>query len=399
MSELEILKLFIFDDEVQKIFSDINDNLMDFNILEITGMGTQEIKHSNILGWLLEDSEHGLEYRILENFLKKVIEENRVDASDENINNLNKLREYIYLSKEKKEITIYREKDDIDLLIVDETNKVVITIENKVYAKERKKQVETDEDIVKEKDDGGQLQKYENTITNKYNNKYAKYFIYLTIDLEKPSKDGWLRANHQMVTDVIEDILSTKHDIAIKSKIILESYVDILKRRGIVEDIELKKLCKKIWADDKYKNALDILMRHKTSRVKIFYDEVLRNELSFFDDKDFDDNVWIKSEGTSKLFDIEKVPFLACQYFNDSIEIYFSYEELCKSNKAYNSEICTNIIGDRGRTKKYKVRKEYTITDFQKKGDEDRILKEIKETIKEIDNKLMNILQNEKSGK
>ena len=65
-----LIKNFIFDDEVQKLFEDINNNVLDFNILEITGMGNQEIKHSNILGWLFSDAEHNLEYKILESFLK-----------------------------------------------------------------------------------------------------------------------------------------------------------------------------------------------------------------------------------------------------------------------------------------------------------------------------------------
>jgi hypothetical protein len=52
---------FIFDDEVQKLFEDINNNLLDFNILEITGIVNQEIKHSNILRCLFSDAEHNLE--------------------------------------------------------------------------------------------------------------------------------------------------------------------------------------------------------------------------------------------------------------------------------------------------------------------------------------------------
>ncbi len=128
-NDIKLVKDFIFNDDVQHILSSINDNLMDFNILEITGMGNQEIKHSNILGWLFDDSEHNLEYHILDNFLKKVIEENRKDTVD-NIA-LDNLQSYIYLSEKKKDITIYREKDNIDLLIVDEANKVIITIENK----------------------------------------------------------------------------------------------------------------------------------------------------------------------------------------------------------------------------------------------------------------------------
>ena len=72
-TKLESVQKFIFNDEVQSILSKINNNVMDFNILEITGMGNQEIKHSNILGWLFDNSEHNLEYQILDNFLNSWI--------------------------------------------------------------------------------------------------------------------------------------------------------------------------------------------------------------------------------------------------------------------------------------------------------------------------------------
>ena len=141
--ELKIIENFIFDDSVQDTLEKINSSVMNFNILEITGMGSQEIKHSNILGWMFSDSEHNLECKILEGFLKKVIEANEVDETT------NFLKHYVYLPNKKRNITIYREKDNIDLLIVDDTNKVVIAIENKVYASERV-----------DGEDGGQLQKY-----------------------------------------------------------------------------------------------------------------------------------------------------------------------------------------------------------------------------------------------
>jgi len=380
MSKVEELKSFIFDDEVQKVFSDINDNLMDFNILEITGMGTQEIKHSNILGWLLEDSEHGLEYRILENFLKKVIEKNRVDENEKHLDNL---KSYIYLSSNKKEITIYREKDNIDLLIVDEANKVVIAIENKVYASESKEQLKT----------------YENVVEEKYND-YAKYFIFLTINLEeaKNNEKYWMKANHQMVTDVIEDILSTKHDIAIKSKIILESYVDILKRRGIVEDIELKKLCKKIWVDDKYKNALDVLMKHKTSRVKIFYDEVLSIREKVLNGNPQD---YLELDGIKALYRTAKLDREAeedillevtCQYNNDCITLDYVYGTHEKLQDKEIQDILKKVVGENIAKKYTKIKfdnkKEYRIENFKNRG-EAEILKEIEETIDEVNKKLI----------
>ena len=272
--DIKSVKDFIFNDNVQNVLSSINDNLMDFNILEITGMGNQEIKHSNILGWLFDDSEHNLEYHILDNFLKKVIEENRKEPESKP---LDELQSYIYLSEKKKEITIYREKDNIDLLIVDEANKVVITIENKVYASERR-----------DGNDGGQLQKYKKIIDKKYNDEYEKYFIFLTIDLEEPSKgnEKWMIANHKMVTDVIEEILKTKIETTVKTTIILESYVDILKRNGIVEDEKLEILCKKIWDNPEYKKALEIINNYKPdiyNEISVYLQEKLKAKLNIIE--------------------------------------------------------------------------------------------------------------------
>ena len=260
--QLKSVKDFIFDDNVQKQLSEINNNLMDFNILEITGMGHQETKHSNILGWLFDDSEHNLEYKILDEFLKKVILKN------ENNDKIEILKEYIYLSH-KQDLNIYREKDNIDLLIVDENNKVVITIENKVFANERE-----------DGEDGGQLQKYKDIVDKKYNDgDYQKYFIFLTRNLERPSQgnENWMIANHQMITDTIEEIIKNNQDLSVKSKIIFESYVDLLKRKKIVENKNIKELCEKVWNEPNYKKALEVLFNYKPNKSELILRSLKKN--------------------------------------------------------------------------------------------------------------------------
>lgn len=280
-NQIEAVKRFIYNDEIQNTLSNINNNVMDFNILEITGMGHYEIRHSNILGWLFDDSEHNLEYELLENFLKKVIEANEnTDNSEFNI--LDRLQSYIYLAENKKNITVYREKDNIDLLIVDDANKVIITIENKIFATER----------TTGKTDDGQLSKYEDIVNNKFisksqdkKNGYEKYFIFLTLNLDEPikGKEYWMIANHQMIADVIENTLSTKQDLSVKTKLVLESYIDLLKRRGIVESNELEQLTNKIWGNPKYKDALEILYQYKPdiqSTISNYLQDVLKGTAS-----------------------------------------------------------------------------------------------------------------------
>ena len=268
MENYEELENFIFDDNVQDILDKIKNSVMNFNILEITGMGSQEIKHSNILAWMFSNSEHNLEYKILEDFLKKIVEFNEVSEAT------TFLKHYIYLSEKSKNITIYREKDNIDLLIVDNANKVVIAIENKVYANERS-----------DGKYGGQLKNYCKIVDENYKNFKNKIFIYLTIDGLSPESEEnqkiWLNATHEMIGETVEDILE-KQTILPKAEMILTSYVDLLKRRNIMEDKNLEELCKKIW--DKNSKALDILFRYRTTNLDKLYDLIIDNYNFYHDD-------------------------------------------------------------------------------------------------------------------
>jgi hypothetical protein len=253
--EVEVVKQFIYDKNIQNILTNINNRLMDFNIFEITGMENQEIKHSNTLIWLFDRSEHNLGYLIFESFLKKVLKKTQNE----------KLQEYVYLKNHSWDLVIYREENDIDILIVDNSNKTVIAIENKVFANERTNG-----------DDGGQLKKYEDFLERNYT-KYNKYFIFLTIDLYEASRDNWIVANHQMIGDVLLDIIDTK-EISLKTKIIFESYIDLLKRRGIMSDKKLEELCKKIWENPKYKEAFEIIQNNKPNKINLLLEVINKYE-------------------------------------------------------------------------------------------------------------------------
>ena len=277
----EELENFIFDDNVQDILDKIKNSVMNFNILEITGMGSQEIKHSNILAWMFSNSEHNLEYKILEDFLKKIVEFNEVSEAT------TFLKHYIYLPEKDKNITIYREKDNIDLLIVDNANKVVIAIENKVYANERS-----------DGKDGGQLKNYCKIVDENYKNFKNKIFIYLTIDGLSPESEEnqkiWLNATHEMIGEAVEDILE-KQTILPKAEMILTSYVDLLKRRNIMSDKNLEELCKKIW--DKNSKALDILFRYRTTNLDKLYD-LIASKYNFYSEESSD----IKFDAIDKIY-------------------------------------------------------------------------------------------------
>jgi hypothetical protein len=375
MAELKLIENFIFNDKVQDILSKINDNMMDFNILEITGMGEYEIRHSNILAWVFGANEHNLEYEILDSFLKKVIE----NSLDEN--KKDKLKHYLYLQNQKRDITIYREKDNIDLLIVDEENKKIFVIENKVNAYERV-----------DGEDGGQLQKYENIVNAKYDKSYEKYFIFLTKDSQKPSKDYWLVASYQMIADVIENILKTK-ELTQKTKIVLENYVDLLKRRGIVADKKLEELCRQIWANEEYREAIDILLEYRTTRLNAIFQEIQKK----YDFNERYSNLPLNSiqkmyerfnldwENSEEIFELQIV-YRGGK--NEYIWIGYWYPELLSFDDKKLIKICEKITKiNKQETKILLINKEYI-----KNKTNDEIIKYILDEIEKVDKKIMNIL-------
>lgn len=371
-SDYEIVKEFIFNDEVQRLLDEISNNTMAFNILEITGMGEHEIRHSNLLSWFFGDNEHGLRYKIFEGFLEKVIENN----SDCEF--IDELKYYLYLNDKERNLTIYREKNSIDILIVDESNKFVFTIENKLNAPERI-----------DGKDGGQLKKYYEYINKNYRDKYKKYFIYLTIDNSYPSEgnEGWLLATHEMVGQTVEQIL-TKNNVNKQTNLLLSSYLDLLKRRNIMEDKKLEKICEQIWA--KNTKALDILYNYRKTDLDRFYDIVLEDKrFDIYDDGSIMTNMHnlLSSCITGKKWEDSENYTIEIQFKKYKNYIWFGYwhpnaKEFIKSNDKY-KEIYEKLFGKRI-TKEHKIflieESEFYDNDFDKLTEKyiQKMLNEIK---------------------
>jgi len=375
--ELKTIEEFIFDDNVQVTLEKIKNSVMNFNILEITGMGSQEIKHSNILSWMLSDSEHNLGYKILEGFLKKVIEVHEVDAATDF------LKHYVYLPNNKRNITIYREKDNIDLLIVDNANKVIIAIENKVYASER----------VAGKG-GGQLKTYFGIVNDKYKDFKNKYFIYLTIDQSLPTttenQNIWLCATHEMIGQVVEDVTKSQN-LSSKTEIILTSYIDLLKRRNIMEDKNLEELCRKIW--DTNSKALDILFRYRTTNLDKLYDLIIAKYSFYHEDYpdvqlDVIDKIyqhiyqrdWLESENRAIDIQINKKP--------SYIWIGYYHPEVTSSNNKLLIKLYKSIFDSKEQKEKQILRLNESdvedLSDEELKDKADEIVKKLNSQIDEF---------------
>ena len=116
--------------------------LNEFNPLKVLKVDQYEIRHSNVISWLLSPNEN---HKLGNSFLKKFSAE--VIINNENIETsftVFDTEEMIYHDFELK-----REWQDIDILAVSHFNKLCMIIENKIYAKESKGQLKKYYDLTR----------------------------------------------------------------------------------------------------------------------------------------------------------------------------------------------------------------------------------------------------------
>ena len=100
------------------------------NIFNILRLNYFEIRHSNMLAWLLNPNEnHGLGDRLL----KKVL---LYATNGTDLPIMKGLRPVDVELMNLSDTYVFREKENIDILIVSESNKLVLAIENKIFSKE-----------------------------------------------------------------------------------------------------------------------------------------------------------------------------------------------------------------------------------------------------------------------
>lgn len=254
--------------QLNKFICDINclDSLYDYtqeaNIFTILKSDFFEIRHSNMLAWLLNPNEnHGFG----DKFLKKVL----FEASDSLVN---KLCPYNIELMDFSDSIIYREKYHIDILIVSETNKLVVAIENKVKSGEH----------------DNQLNRYAEILKVRYPN-FNTILIYLTPDGIDASNDQWVNMGYDFIQEQLDSLLKN-YRIPDKNKIYINDYVTTI-RRNIVGDEELKKICMQIY--NKHKAALDLIYENKPN-IK---SEMFEKMKSYLNDlqQEYDFTLWFET--------------------------------------------------------------------------------------------------------
>lgn len=228
----DILQFIINNDNLEIVKAKLNR----FNPLKILRIQDYEVRHSNILAWIFDPSEnHNFDDRILKRFLLKVLLKPLNGDVITEVGNIYNLQ-----NKNFYDCKIYREKYNIDLLIVSENSKIVILIENKVYSGEH----------------SNQLERYFKIATNEFKN-YLIIPILLTLEGNEPSSDRYFSASYEDIIQSVEFVITNYTDRTSNQVIeFMVHYVSIIKEKYYMDN-ELKGLCKDIYF--KNKDVIDLI--------------------------------------------------------------------------------------------------------------------------------------------
>lgn len=209
------------------------------NIFDILGVKNYEIRHSNFLSWLLDPfGSHGIGDYFLKRFLLEIFQDSR---SHKNIVDI-----YDLLSEN---LTIHREKLNIDLLL--EFDSTLIVIENKIHSSEGKTQ----------------LSRYKEVVEKDYIKK--PIFVYLTKNGFEASLKDYIELSYSTIYTFLDDLVKYKGE-AISSDVMvyIKDYMDNLNNNILKKD-PANELAEKIYK--RHKELFDFIYDNMPDKVAEFY--------------------------------------------------------------------------------------------------------------------------------
>ena len=194
------------------------------NIFDVLRISRTEIRHSNMLAWLMDPCEnHGLEERVLRGILRKVTDQLPADYSG---------------------FVIRREWNSIDLMAVSDSEKYVFCIENKIDTGEH----------------DNQLERYKQLVDGTYSD-YTKIQAYLTPSGKASSDpDHWLSLGYEDVSSVIDE---AKQGLILQpeAELLIRNYLDVI--RGVYRGKEsVRETCAAIYV--KHRQAIELILAHSS---------------------------------------------------------------------------------------------------------------------------------------
>jgi len=223
---------------------ELSARLATFNVFRALRIENAENQHSNVLAWLLNPNEsHGLGDIVLRRVFSNMLLE-----SDMNIEGISAAEIELM---DFADIEVRREDKHTDLLIIDRINKLVILIENKIYAGESP----------------GQLVRYKKVIRNEFPS-FTVVPVLLTLMGQESADDkakDYISYSHLQLLGVLERLFVQRQpQLAEPVAMFLKQYMDTL-RRLTMQDENLVELCKTIYR--RHRDAIDLIVEYGMAGV------------------------------------------------------------------------------------------------------------------------------------
>lgn len=196
----------------------LSQKLAEFNVFDVLKSTNHELKHSNVLAWLLNPhGSHLMGRRFFDAFIRRLADFTR--TSDFLVK--------AYLDTDV-DIEILTEEMNIDLLVVVEDAKLIIAIENKIWSKEHSKQ----------------LPRYRKILEDIYKDElgWHRFYFYLTPDGDKSKDDAeyWNPISYREVYDSIVEVIPDITEVN-RAKSFIQQYCKVIEReimgQSAVEDL------------------------------------------------------------------------------------------------------------------------------------------------------------------
>lgn len=232
--EEQALKDFLLDIDCLEPLADWTSKFNLFDILKIT---RTEIRHSNMLSWLINPNEnHGLSDSVIRGFIQYVVTSFGEDVDI-----------FETLLMDCHGFIIQREWRQIDILAASAEEKFVLCIENKIDSGEH----------------DNQLSRYRSIVDDTYPN-YKKMYIFLSPDGSESSEpEYWCSMGYQNLLVIIENA-RRKVKLLPDAELLIDNYVETI-RRDIMVDERLAQICAEIYV--KHQKALDLIFENKPDRA------------------------------------------------------------------------------------------------------------------------------------
>lgn len=233
------------------------------NVFQVVGMGSQEIRHSNFLAWLLNPTEsHGLSDSFMKVLLARLYAISDESDADQGTSASNLKGISLAALGDLSSLNVARETEsNIDILAWTSNPDLVVCIENKVWSSVG----------------AGQLDKYRMYVEGRFSSYKHRIYVLLSPEGYEALPDAtaepafWLPLSYNDVRMCLNALLARVNDE--KTSMLINDYIDMLEREGIVDTPEIDAIVNRLYK--KYQDVFD-LVANRQSNAQHAVADVLR---------------------------------------------------------------------------------------------------------------------------